>query len=275
VKLQRSAGHFRRKERRMRISPIILLGALAWSSAASAEVVIKTNHDVKISGTPRIVVDNGAGAIDVEAGASGVVQVVAERHAESEDEARKLPVSVAVEGGVVHIQYKQAGRNHASVRFVVHAPAGCPLSLHSGGGGVRASGATGGVEIETGGGGVQVVDARGAVRVHTGGGGIEVTRLNGSAEVESGGGAVSIDGVLSGKNRVHTGGGSINVAIPADSKLAVEGSTGGGSAHNEFGLPGDGAWPLGNRSFRGKLGDGSAGTLEMHTGGGAILLGKK
>ena len=55
-------------------------------------------------------------------------------------------------------------------------------------------------------------------------------------------------------NRVETGGGSIHVAIPGNSRLAVDASTGGGSAHNDFGIASDGERHSGR--FHGNIGDG-------------------
>jgi hypothetical protein len=83
---------------------------------------------------------------------------------------------------------------------------------------------------------------------------------------------VRVEGTLSGNNRVETGGGSIHVAVPASSRLAVDASTGGGSAHNDFGIPSDGERHSGR--FRGNIGDGAGGSLEIHTGGGSIRLAK-
>jgi hypothetical protein len=83
---------------------------------------------------------------------------------------------------------------------------------------------------------------------------------------------VRVEGTLSGNNRVETGGGSIHVAVPASSRLSVDASTGGGSAHNDFGIPSDGERHSGH--FRGNIGDGAGGSLEIHTGGGSIRLAK-
>jgi hypothetical protein len=238
---------------------------------------LTTNEDLAVSGSPTIVVDSNVGAITVTPGAPGAVHVVAERRADSEAEARQLPVSAAIDGNTVRIQFKDAARRSGDgreVSFRIVAPPACHLKLRTGAGAISVERFTGGVEADSGGGAVHIVDARGAVRVHTGGGAVGVHRLSGSVEVETGGGVIAVDGALSGRNRVVTGGGLISVAIPADSKLKVEGQSGSGNAHNQFGLPAQGSWPLEHSAFRGTLGDGSAGSLEMHTGGGALELRK-
>jgi DUF4097 and DUF4098 domain-containing protein YvlB len=158
------------------------------------------------------------------------------------------------------------------VNFKISAPADARLEIETGGGGVDARGFSGGIKVETGGGGIDIDGASGALQLRSGGGGIEARHINGTVEVSTGGGSVRVEGTLNGRNRVETGGGSIHVSIPASDKLAVDASTGGGSAHNDFGLPSDGERHSGR--FRGTIGDGSNGSLEIHTGGGSIRLAK-
>ena len=250
----------------------LAIGLTAAVSLGAGRATVVTTSELKVGARPLIVVDSDGGGVQLSAGAGGTVRVEAERQADSEEQARKLEVVTRLEGNTVHIEFKQAHhREHASVAFRITAPADARLRIGTGGGSVEARGFSGGIEVETGGGGVQVADAQGSIKLRSGGGSIDVRHVSGTVEVETGGGSVNVDGALSGKNRVETGGGSIHVAIPGASKLSVDASTGGGSANNEFGLGGE-RHP---GHFRGTIGDGSGGSLELRTGGGSIYLGKQ
>jgi hypothetical protein len=240
---------------------------------AHGGAIVTTTEDVKVNGTPQIVVENSGGAVSLTAGPAGVVHVIEERHADSEADARAILVTASFENGRVLVRWRDDHHsNNRSVAFRVTAPAGCSLSLHTGGGAVTVGGFTGGVEAHTGGGAIDIEDMRGRVQAHSGGGGIVVKHITGTVEADTGGGAIAVDGTLSGSNHLSTGGGPITVSIPATSKLKVEALTSGGPAHNAFGLSG-GGWPISDR-FSGNIGDGSAGSLEMRSGGGPIKLRK-
>lgn len=260
----------------MRTLALAVLGLFATSSAYAARATVSSQQDFKVGAHPTIVVESSGGGVEFSAGAAGNVHVDVQRQADSEDEARKLEVQLKQEGNTIRVIYKHKSmgwHDGGSVRFQITAPADAKLDAETGGGSVSAHGFSGGIKVETGGGGIDVDGASGVVDLRSGGGGIEVRHMNGTVEVSTGGGSVRVEGTLRGKNRVETGGGSIHVAIPESSKLAVDASTGGGSAHNDFGLASDGERHSGR--FHGNIGDGSAGSLEIHTGGGSIRLAKQ
>jgi hypothetical protein len=251
------------------------LTATASPAFAAARAVVGSQQDFKVGAHPTIIVDSSAGGVELGAGSPGTVHVDVERQADSDADARKLVVELKQDGNTVRIRFahKNGGwHDNASVQFKITAPADAKLEIETGGGGVSARGFSGGIKVETGGGGIDIDGASGQLDLRSGGGGIEARKINGTVEVSTGGGSVRVEGTLSGQNRVETGGGSIHVAIPANDKLAVDASTGGGSAHNDFGLPSDGERHSGR--FRGTIGDGSNGSLEIHTGGGSIRLAK-
>lgn len=248
----------------------------AGTGWAAGRALVTAAQDFKVGAHPTIVVDSSAGGVELTAGPAGSVHIDIERKAESEEVARKLDVQVKQDGNAIRIKFDH--RNHgmfenASVNFHITAPADARIEVDTGGGGVSARGFSGGIKVETAGGGIDVDGASGALSLRSAGGSIEARHVNGTVDVSTGGGSVRVEGTLAGKNRVETGGGSIHVSIPASSKLAVDAWTGGGSAHNDFGIPSDGGhWHSG--SFRGNIGDGSGGSLELRTGGGSISLAK-
>lgn len=249
--------------------------AIAAPAHAAARAIVGSQQDFKVGAHPTIIVDSSGGGVELTAAGAGTVHIDVERQADSDADARKLDVQLTQEGNTVRVRYKHSNgswHDNASVNFKISAPADARLEIETGGGGVSARGFSGGIKVETGGGGINVDGGSGSMSLRSGGGSIEVRHINGTVEVSTGGGSVRVEGTLSGKNLVETGGGSIHVAVPASDKLAVDASTGGGSASNDFGLPSDGERHSGR--FHGNIGDGSAGKLEIRTGGGSIRLGK-
>lgn len=249
--------------------------AFVVPARALGHAVVTSRQEFKVGAHPVIVVDSSAGGVTVAAGPAGVVRVEANRQADADDQARKLDVELKQDGNTIHVRFKKPSGgwyDNSSVSFEISAPADARLEAKTAGGSVTARGLSGGVEVDTGGGSIEVDGASGAVHLRSGGGGIEARHLDGTVDVSTGGGSVRVEGALRGDNRVYTGGGSIRVSIPASARLAVEASTGGGSASNDFGLPSDGERHSGR--FHGSLGDGSSGRLDIRTGGGSIHLGK-
>jgi hypothetical protein len=260
----------------MRTLALVAVALTATTAGAAGRASLTTQNDFKVGAKPSIVVDSSAGGVELSAGPAGSVHIEAERQAETEDLARKLDVQVKQDGNTIRVSFNHKGMHwheNASVNFKITAPADAKLEIETGGGGVSARGFSGGIKVETGGGGIDVDGASGAMSLRSGGGGIEARHINGTVEVSTGGGSVRVEGTLSGRNRVETGGGSIHVAVPESSRLAVDASTGGGSAHNDFGIPSDGERHSGR--FRGNIGDGKNGSLEIRTGGGSIRLAKQ
>jgi hypothetical protein len=258
----------------MRTLALLAIGLTA-TNAYAARATVSTQQDFKVGAHATIIVESSAGGVELTAGPAGAVHVDVERQADTEDLARKLDVQMKQDGNAIHVRFthKSGGwHENASVQFKISAPADARLEISTGGGGVSARGFGGGIKVDTGGGGIEVDGASGGLTLRSGGGGIEARHVTGTVDVTTGGGSVRVEGTLTGKNRIETGGGSIHVAIPGGSKLAVDASTGGGSANNDFGLASDGERHSGR--FRGNIGDGSAGSLEIHTGGGSIRLAK-
>jgi hypothetical protein len=249
---------------------LLVLAAGGGQALAHPHVAVAKQYDFKVGAHAAVVIDSDAGAVVLEPGPAGAIHVDAIKKAESDAEAQKLEVDVRLDGNIVRVRFTHARDwSKGSVDFRVRAPADSRLEVHTGGGSVDAHGFSGGVAVETGGGAVAVGDARGVLKVHTSGGSVRVQRASGTVDIRTGGGSIQFEGELRGQNRIETGGGSIHCAIPANSRLEVDASTGAGGAHNDFGLPEEGHV---SRRFSGRIGDGSAGSLQLRTGGGSIAL---
>jgi hypothetical protein len=254
----------------MRLGAAVLVTMMAAGcTEAFADVVETTRHEIKVGAGAKLVVDSDGGGVEVKPGAAGVVKIEARRHAASKEDALGLDVQTASSGGAAKVSYHNKTRKNQHVDFVIEAPADARLDLNTGGGGISASGFGAGVQANTGGGGITLTALKGDVRARSGGGGITVKQIDGTLQAETGGGGVNVEAThLRGANKIATGGGGITCAVPANARLTVEGSTGGGGVHNDFGLPAQ------DGSMRGTLGDGKDGSLELTTGGGGISLKK-
>jgi hypothetical protein len=255
----------------MRLGGAVLIAVLAAGCTdAFADAVETTRHEVKVGAAPRLVVESAGGGIEVKPGAAGVVKVEARRRAATKDEALALPVAVSADAQGAKVTFvRPSAFQRAEVSFVIEAPKDATLDLHTGGGPIAASGFQAGIVAKTAGGPIELEHLKGSVDARTGGGSIKVSKVEGTLQVDSGGGPIEVGQArLRGANRLHTGGGPIRCSLPGDARLNVDGHTGGGPAHNDFGLPG------GRSGFSGKIGDGADGSLELKTGGGPISLSK-
>lgn len=251
------------------------LGALLLTAGctgvAFADAIEVTRHEAKVAPGARVTVDSDGGSITVRPGPAGMVKVEAERHAASAEAARALDVQVREVAGGVQVSYKRTRTRGERVAFTIEAPADAALALATGGGSIDVRGTTAGVDARSGGGSVHVADVRGRVRARTGGGSISVERVDGTVDATSGGGSITVAAArLRGDNAVETGGGSVDVRLPDGARLRVEGATGGGGVHNDFGWPA--ARTGGAGRFSGVVGDGAEGTLKIRTGGGSISV---
>lgn len=195
----------------------------------------------------------------------------------------------------------EGGRPHRfSGEFVIDIPRDTALlKIETGGGGVEATGVTGGLEIESGGGKIRLDDIGGSVRVETGGDSIDVGRVGGDLKLETGGGNVSI-GTVKGKIQAETGGGNVVVMSGEQGAVIeagagnvdirhcagrVKASTGGGSVSlGDIGGPADietGGGSIRLTSAKGRVGaNAGAGSIELYgvpsarveTGAGGITV---
>jgi hypothetical protein len=237
--------------------------------SAYADETVTTTEDISLGGaTPWIMVQTAGGGISVTPSGDGNVHVEAKRTAPTTDEAKALKVIAKLDRGVVRILWASDGKPHHSVSFVISAPPPCRVALNTKGGGIDVDGITGGVTANTSGGGINAHNLKNEISLKTSGGGIHADAIEGTIDARTSGGGVGVSGTLRGANVVATSGGSVEVKLSDKSKLKVEGSSGGGSAANDFG------WPVENQHFKGTIGDGSSGSLNAHTTGGSVAVKK-
>jgi DUF4097 and DUF4098 domain-containing protein YvlB len=144
--------------------------------------------------------------------------------------------------------------------------------VHTGNGPIQIDGAFGDVSARADLGRIVVQNAKGNLDLHTGNGAIQADAVEGVVAAESGLGSVDVTGSLSGNSQIKTGNGKIRVAVPTESRLTVEASTGNGAIETDFALPVTGTI---SRKALGSLGDGSAGSLRLSSGIGRIEIRKR
>lgn len=249
-----------------------MLGSTGACAAGRARVV--TRSDFKVGAQPIIIVDSDRGNVALASGPAGSVIVEAERQAASDEAARKLDVTAALAGGTVRVQFRASARGGANdqVELRITAPADARLQVRTGAGNVEARGFAGTVQLESRAGNLKVEDLSGSAKLRADAGTLTAHRIDGAIDAESGGGDMHVDGALRGGSRLATGGGAVHVALPANSRLVVSAYSGAGAVRNDFGLPV--ACASGPCSWRGTLGDGGGGRLDLRTGGGSIVIAK-
>jgi hypothetical protein len=246
------------------------LALVAGGITGCETVTVTTTHDVPLGAAQRVEVYTDGGDISLIASPGDRAYVDAERTAYDEDDARRLPVWVAVEGDALRVRWEGSGSHGRRVSFRVRVPAGLPARLQTDGGDVSIEAMTAGVEAYTDGGDIWCQDGEGALYARTDGGDIRVRRHVGTVDLETDGGDVAVSGALRGENAAVTDGGDIDVTLPEASRLFVSASSDGGRVSNDFGLPtGERS---GDASFEGTIGDGAEGSLRLRTDGGRVRL---
>ena len=262
-------------------------------------------REVTVNGSVPVSVDNFAGPVLVSGGQAGVVKVRAEVYGGSADEIGSVHLFIDMEADRVFVrtQGPYSGFTHRHVKLFVTVPPGTPLEVRTQGGAIKVDDVGGPALLRTAGGSVSVMSALGDVDAATAGGSVTVGSQHGGrvravtmggqvdltgsglgpVEAQTSGGSIRIDGAA-GPVRAHTAGGSVTVTgevrgdwslrtaggsvtviVPEGTNATVDAS-GGGVSTDFPDLASD------RRHLRGRLGDGSAGTITMRSLGGKVAV---
>lgn len=243
-----------------------------------------TDDTFSVSRAPALNIDSFGGDIEVRAGESGTVRIVARRQARSEADLGRIAVNVDEHDGGLDVEtHKPTTLQNASVDLQITAPPDARIEARTGGGNVQVVDLTGEIVVNTGGGNITIDGSTGDVNARTGGGDIDIDGPAGKVDASTGGGDVTIRGASS-DVKVRTGGGNLrvegargnvdantgggNITI-GDSDGTISVSTGGGeitvrSATGRI----TGSTGGGNISYEGRL----EGDCQLDTGGGNITL---
>lgn len=267
--------------RTSRLGGFLCIGLVAGLAGCSVGIgTLAANYSQKIepiklevAAGEKLVVDSDGGSITVLPGDAGVMVLEAEKRASSEATLDKIKIVIDQKDRRVRVSWnsEDGSKSRRYVIFAIKVPKGTPVEALTKSGSIDVHGNDSGLVAETKGGAIEVEKVAGDLKLITGGGSIDVAGARGQVVASSGGGSIDVAGEITGKSSIKTGGGSIDVVLPDDARLTVEASTGGGSIRNDFGLAAKGA---GSRSLTGQIGDGSAGSLTIKTGGGSVEIRK-
>ena len=140
-----------------------LTGCAVTDSATHAHIPYRSTVAMQASGTLRITED--AGIIRVIAWNEPRVQIDADKTGNTVDDAKAIPITVAPDGNGVSItshQFNFGINKNNNVNFIVHAPAGAPLELHTSAGVIDATGFTNDVNASLTAGEISLVMAKAA-----------------------------------------------------------------------------------------------------------------
>lgn len=278
------------------------LGSSGWSWRSTETV----ERSVAVDGALPVVIENRAGAIDVEVGAANMVSVSAELFAPTPALLEEMTVTAEQRATEVLVRCDWPDSGHGRrARLVVTVPWGAtvkatttggsitidhthaPATASTSGGSIKVSGTSGEVDARTAGGSIRVDDHTGSVHASTSGGAVHLEGvLSGEVKAKTAGGSIQIQGAdrasidastsggsirvrgrLSGQSRLRTAGGSVTVSIPSDSRVHVDGK--GMSSSCDF--P---DLEVRRGRIKGTLGDGSEGTIVFRTTAGSVTLSK-
>jgi hypothetical protein len=223
----------------------------------------------EIGATPRLEIDNFAGAITVRAGESDTIQVIATKKAPRGRDLDRVEVSISERAsGLVIRTHKPSTWSSVSIQFEIATPAGTQLDVHTRAGSIEVRGLDGNVKAGTGAGSVEVIDATGEIEAHSGAGSINVRGAVGPVRLNTGAGGIDYQGSPQGDCSFRSGAGGIRLVLPADLNVEVDLDTGIGSIDVEYPVEGR----VSRREVRGVIGTGDEGRIEAHTGTGSIDL---
>lgn len=221
---------------------------------------------------PSLRIDSFAGEIDIRAGESDAIWVVATKRARRTSDLGRIEVEMYEQGGGVVIRTRKPGSlNNVAVRFEVTVPANTRLDLRTGAGTTDVQGLASDIKVFTGAGSVVLSDVTGDIEAHTGAGLMEVSRASGRVQMDTGAGAIHYQGELQGNCRFTSGAGEIRLELPADLNMEIDLSTGMGSVNVGYPVAGR----TSRRSAKGTIGTGSDGSIYGFTGVGSIEVNRR
>lgn len=205
-----------------------------------------------IGAGPLLQVDNFAGAINVTAGETGVIRVVATRRAQGRGDLDNMRVEYNQLDNGLHIvtSLPSARVSNRSIDLDIEVPAGARVVVDCGAGPVVVHGVTGELDL------------------HTGAGEVIATGAGGGGRLDTGAGAVRYEGEPTGDLSLHTGAGEIVIALPSGANVNLDLSTGIGEVDvDAFAVAGD----VSPRSVEGTIGSGGP-TITAGAGAGSIRV---
>ncbi len=139
------------------------------------------------------------------------------------------------------------------------------INAQTGSGGIDGSNLAGSIQLATGSGSITVTNTDGQLQLSTGSGSITANNahLTDHSALETHSGGINFSGTLEphGSYSMQANSGSIDVALPGNTSLQVNATTGSGTVSNDF--------------TNSQTNDGSSASLTLHTDSGSIRIHKQ
>ena len=257
---------------------------------------------LSVSAQPDLYVTTGSGNITVHPGSGNEIHIVGHVHAgwsafggDLSSRIQRIVENppIAQDGNAVHVGGSNSNDhelfNNISIDYVITAPAGVALNVHSGSGdveidqvgrflsaasgsgNVRAHGVHGPAELSSGSGNIDLdQEGSGDVKARSGSGEIKIHGLNGGLTARTGSGDIEADGRLAGPANLSTGSGNIKLHLTPDAKFNLEASTGSGEIRVRY--PGAPEQGENSRHHMTAPINGGGAPLEVRTGSGDVEI---
>jgi hypothetical protein len=163
------------------------------------------------SGATRVVIDAGAGSLDVRGVPGGELHARGTACASREAVLNEIRLVADRRGDTLHIETRFPRNFHGSARLdlEVEVPADLEVAIDDGSGSIDVRGVAA-LTIHDGSGGIHVADVAGALDIEDGSGVIELLGIGGDVTVDDGSGGIDIRGA-GGRVRINDGSGEITV----------------------------------------------------------------
>ncbi len=238
----------------------ILLGAiLAAAPVFAADFNERFEKTYPVSSNPRVSLSNVNGSVEISGWDRNEVQVLATKHANTQEKLARLQIVVNASKDSVSIKTEMPSGNNnnpGSVDYEIRVPRTASLD-----------------KVDTVNGSVEVNGIKGNVRISSVNGKVMGRALTADMELSTVNGVVDCEAAeLSGSNRVKlsTVNGSVELTLPRDASARLTANTVNGHISSNMGLPVKNHFPVGS-SLDTTLGSGSA-RVELNSVNGGISI---
>lgn len=226
----------------------LLLAATLISTGCGSNtgvlVEAEISHTFDTSASPRVVVENFNGKIEVNAGPTNKVAVQVLRQAEGSTQAeaeaglKKIEVTIERRDSTIRTVTKQAdplSAHQASASIQLIVPAGSRLDLHTNNDDILVSGVNGNVRLATANGDLKINGGQGRLNLQTSNGEIRVEAEEAVVNAETANGNVIFKGTLAASEQSFvTNNGSIEITLPANTDFRLDAETHNGRVLTDF-----------------------------------------
>ncbi len=227
---------------------LLVVGLIAAGCSSQAGVLTEAeiSQAFDTSASPRVVVENFNGKIEVNAGPAHKVtaqvlkRAMGNTQAEAEAELRKIEVTIQQQDSTIRVVAKRTGllsTNYASASIRLIVPARSRLDLHTNNDDILVSGVSGNVRLATANGDLKINGGQGQLQLQTNNGEIQVEAQEAVINAETANGNVIFKGTLAASEQSFvTDNGSIEITLPANTGFRLNAETHNGRVLTDFSI---------------------------------------